>query len=175
LLSAIVLLRFATFAPLRINPARPPIEVLGTILLFSGRFSGRKGGDPVAVQLVSDEVHVVTGEPWRHWFDDRSWDRILDLALSYGFVGARMEPGTYVDEVKAGQLADALEKALPDIPDHDSARGRTEWIGDYHLPTTDVSSTEWFSGPAKIYYEEFIRHCRAGGFRVEYDASRPGI
>ena len=54
-------------------------------------------------------------------------------------------------------------------------RGRTEWIGDYHLPTADVSSTEWFSGPAKTYYEEFIRHCRAGGFRVEFDASRPGV
>jgi hypothetical protein len=144
-------------------------------LLFSGRFFGRKGGDPVAVQLVSDEVHVVTGEPWRHWFDDRSWGRILDLARAYGFNEARMEPGTYVDGAKAGRLADALEKALPDIPDHDAVRGRTEWIGDYHLPTADVPSTEWFSGPAKTYYEEFVRHCRAGGFRVEYDASRPGV
>ena len=34
----------------------------------------------MAVQLVSDEVHVGTGEPWRHWFDDRSWGRILELA-----------------------------------------------------------------------------------------------
>jgi hypothetical protein len=22
-----------------------------------------------------DEAHVATGEPWRHWLDDRSWDR----------------------------------------------------------------------------------------------------
>ena len=86
-----------------------------------------------------------------------------------------MEPGDYVDEEKALRLAGALEKALPDIPDHDAVRGRTEWIGGYHLPRSDVSSTEWFSGPAKTYYEEFIRHCRAGGFRVEYDASRPGV
>lgn len=105
----------------------------------------------MAVQLVSDEVHVVTGEPRRHGFDDRSWDRILDLAVSYGFVVARIESGTYVDEVKASQLADALEKALPDMLDHDTIWDQTEWIGDYHLPTTDVLSTEWFSGPAKTY------------------------
>jgi hypothetical protein len=129
----------------------------------------------MAVQLVSDEVHVVTGEPWRHWFDDRSWSRILDLARVYGFEEARMEPGDYVDEGKAARLADALERALPDIPDHDAVRGRTERIGDYHLPTTDVASTEWFSGPAKTYYKELIRHCRAGGFTVEHDASRPGV
>ena len=129
----------------------------------------------MAVQLVSDEVHVVTGEPWRHWFDDRSWGRILELARAYGFEEARMEPGDYVDERKAAGLADALEKALPEIPDDDAVRGRTEWSGDYHLPTMDVASTEWFSGPAKPYYLEFIRHCRAGGFRVEYDASRPGV
>jgi hypothetical protein len=129
----------------------------------------------VAVQLVSDEVHVVTGEPWRHWFDDRSWGRILDLAHAYGFREARMESGAYVDERKAGRLADALERALPDIPDHDAVRGRTEWIGDYHLPTTDVGPTEWFSGPAKTYYRDFIRHCRAGGFRIEFDDSQPGI
>ena len=129
----------------------------------------------MAVQLVSDEVHVATGEPWRHWFDDRSWGRILYLARAYGFDEARMDPGDYVDEERAARLAGALEKALPDIPEHDAVRDRTEWIGDYHLPTQHVAPTEWFSGPAKIYYKEFIRHCRAGGFRVEYDASRPGV
>jgi hypothetical protein len=29
----------------------------------------------MSAQLVSDEAHVATGGPWRHWFDDRSWDR----------------------------------------------------------------------------------------------------
>ncbi len=53
--------------------------------------------------------------------------------------------------MKASQLADALEKALPDMLDHDTIWDQTEWIGDYHLPTTDVLSTEWFSGPAKTY------------------------
>ena len=129
----------------------------------------------MAVQLVSDEVHVATGEPWRHWFDDRSWERILYLARAYGSDEARMDPGDYVDEESAARLAGALEKALPDIPEHDAVRDRTEWIGDYHLPTPEVAPTDWFSGPAKIYYKEFIRHCRAGGFRVEYDASRPGV
>jgi hypothetical protein len=129
----------------------------------------------MAVQLVSDEVHVATGEPWRHWFDDRSWDRIRDLARAYGWEEAAMEPGDYVDEVAAARLADALEKALTDIRDYDAVRGRTEWIGDYHVPTPDVTSAEWFSGAAKIYYKEFIRHCRAGGFRVEHDDSRPGV
>jgi hypothetical protein len=28
----------------------------------------------MSVQLVSDEAHVATGEPWCHWFHDRSWD-----------------------------------------------------------------------------------------------------
>jgi sugar phosphate isomerase/epimerase len=129
----------------------------------------------MAVQLVSDEVHVATGEPWRHWFDDRSWDRIRELARAYGFEEVEMEPGDYVDQETAARLAGALEKSLADIPDHDAVGGRTEWIGDYHLPTADVTPTEWFSGAAKIYYKEFIRHCRAGGFTVEYDASRPGV
>ena len=118
---------------------------------------------------------MVTGEPWRHWFDDRSWDRIRELARAYGWEGAAMEPGDYVNEEEAARLANALEEALPDIPDHDAVKGRTEWIGDYHVPTANVTSTEWFSGAAKIYYKEFIRHCRAGGFRVEYDGSRLGV
>jgi len=129
----------------------------------------------MAVQLVSDEAHVATGEPWRHWFDDRSWDRIRELARAYGWKGATIEPGDYVTEEEAASLADALEEALPDIPDDDAVGGRTEWIGDYHLPTAGVTPTGWFSGAAKIYYKEFIRHCRAGGFTVEYDASRSGV
>jgi hypothetical protein len=129
----------------------------------------------MAVQLVSDETHVVTGEPWRHWFDDRSWERVRELARAHGFGETRMEPGDYVGEEEAIRLAQALEKAMAAIPDHDAVRGRTEWIGDYHLPTADVTPAEWFSGPAKTYYKEFIRHCRAGGFKVEYDASRPGV
>ena len=129
----------------------------------------------MAVELVSDEVHVATGEPWRHWFDDRSWDRIRELARAYGWKGATIEPGDYVTEEEAASLAAALEEALPDIPEDDAVGGRTEWIGDYHLPAADVTLTEWFSGAAKIYYKEFIRHCRAGGFRVEYDGSRPGV
>jgi hypothetical protein len=129
----------------------------------------------VAVQLVSDEIHVVKREPWRRWLDDRSWDRVRKLARAYGWEGAALEPGDYVNEEEAARLAEALEEALPDIPDHDAVAGRTEWIGDYHVPTAEVTPTEWFSGAAKIYYKEFIRHCRAGGFRVEYDGSRPGV
>ena len=129
----------------------------------------------MAVQLVSDEAHVATGEPWCHWFDDRSWNRIRELARAYGWKGTTIEPGDYVSEEEAASLADALEEALPDIPDDDAVGGRTEWIGDYHLPTAGVTPTEWFSGAAKIYYKEFIRHCRAGGFTVEYDASRSGV
>jgi hypothetical protein len=129
----------------------------------------------MAVQLVSDEAHVATGEPWRHWFDDRSWDRIRELARAYGWKGATIEPGDYVNEEEAASLTDTLEEALPDIPDEDAVGVRTEWIGDYHLPTAGVTPTEWFSGAAKIYYKEFIRHCRAGGFTVEYDASRSGV
>ena len=105
----------------------------------------------MAVQLVSDEAHVTTGEPWRHWFDDRSWDRVRELARAYGWDEAAMEPGDYVDEEETARLADALEKALPDIPDEDAVMGRTEWIGDYHLPTLEVTPTEWFSGATKIY------------------------
>jgi hypothetical protein len=129
----------------------------------------------MAVQLVSDEAHVATGEPWCHWFDDRSWDRIRELARACGWKGTTIEPGDYVSEEEAASLADALEEALPDIPEDDAVGGRTEWIGNYHLPTLDVTPTEWFSGAAKIYYKEFIRHCRAGGFTVEYDGSIPRV
>src|SRR5215203_2723728 len=84
----------------------------------------------MAVQLVSDEVHVATGESWRHWFDDRSWDRIRELARAYGWKGATIEPGDYINEEEAASLADSLEEALPDIPDEDAVGGRTERSGE---------------------------------------------
>jgi hypothetical protein len=52
----------------------------------------------MAVQLVSDEVHVTTGEPWRRWLDDGTRKRIREVDHACGWEAAAMEPGDYVNE-----------------------------------------------------------------------------
>jgi hypothetical protein len=47
----------------------------------------------MAVQLVSDEVHVTTGEPWRRWLDDGTRKRIREVDHACGWEAAAMEPG----------------------------------------------------------------------------------
>ena len=82
----------------------------------------------------------------------------------------------------------ALERALPDLPDHDALRPKCEevelpeemiqayrlvgWIGPNQttmvlLPADAcVTPFELFSGPWKLELKEFIAFCRQGGFRI---------
>jgi hypothetical protein len=77
--------------------------------------------------------------------------------------------GQVVGAEDAAALADALEAALPHVPDHDAlaryknADGMIE-IAPRHPPAPDAA---WFSTPAgKANVAAFIRFCREGAFRI---------
>jgi hypothetical protein len=67
-------------------------------------------------------------------------------------------------------LADALERALPDVPEHDALAGKAFVHPD--LPgvrlvdaTTPVNPYEWFGGKKELL-RDFIAFCRQGGFEI---------
>jgi hypothetical protein len=125
------------------------------------------------------------------WFPNHGWRAVLDLAHDYGgWVPAGTqapqfddEPpwhdwsGTYfsndrqlVTAEDARNLADALERALSDVP-----REKT-WVTkvlrtvdgrEFEGMPDDLNPLEHFSGPdGRRYLEEFIRFCRAGEFVI---------
>lgn len=62
----------------------------------------------------------------------------------------------------AANLADALDEALDDLPDHDALTHKVP-LGLHD----NVNQFEWFSGPhGKQYVKEFVEFCREGGFLV---------
>jgi hypothetical protein len=136
-----------------------------------------------------------------HW-SSKSWLNLLELARRYGWSPAGTKPdmdyekkrnpdwndsewdGSYfwgryqiVTEEDALNLAEALEKALPDIP----REGPTHKlrIATYDQPEGDpitgrglkpgetLNILEWFSGSPKERIAAFIRFLRAGAFRIE--------
>jgi hypothetical protein len=62
----------------------------------------------MVVQLVSDEVHVTTGEPWRRWLDDGTRKRIREVDHACGWEAAAMEPGDLRKRGGVCRLAGAL-------------------------------------------------------------------
>jgi len=78
--------------------------------------------------------------------------------------------GFRVTPEDARALADALERALPDVPDHD-AMGHKTFCHDA-LPgvrlvdaTTPVNPYEWFGGKKELL-QDMIDFCRQGGFEI---------
>jgi hypothetical protein len=79
--------------------------------------------------------------------------------------------GNRVTAEDAAALADALERALPDLPQHDALGHKS-----FEHPSepgvrlirsdTPVNPFEWFSGKNKKRVEEFIAYCRKGGFEI---------
>lgn len=139
-------------------------------------------------------------------FNWTNWRRVLELAYRYGWVPAGTEldhfgkvdeelaeqyrhpyedwDGTYfgnsfqwVTAEDAANIAQALERALEDIPDEDTvselaARLSFELEGagvrsiDKELEKR-ISVLDWFSGEeGKQFLREFIAFCRVGGFRI---------
>jgi hypothetical protein len=85
--------------------------------------------------------------------------------------GYFVNDGQRVSAEDARNLADALERALPDIPDHDALIHKTfEHPGSPGMRLlaldTPASPYEWFSGDKKRYVREFIAYCRQGGFEI---------
>jgi hypothetical protein len=89
----------------------------------------------------------------------------------------------WVTEEDAANIADALQRALDDIPDFDTDEKRVEY-GPGELPTSPIERSlveqgflinvpnaslkpvEYFGGGAKQRVRYFIRFCRAGEFFV---------
>ena len=80
--------------------------------------------------------------------------------------------GYRVSPEDAQSLANALERALPDVPGHDALEHKT--FEDERLPGirlisvgTPVDAVEWFSDRKnKQLLKSFIRYCRQGGFEI---------
>jgi hypothetical protein len=146
-------------------------------------------------------------------FNNTSWCKMLELAYEYGWKPAGTEPGQWfnsetgevdeqmspdpdewdgnyftndfqwVTDEDAAHIADALERALDDIPDFDTDE---KWVnyGPTNVPTSPVerslveqglavsgpngllSPLEYFSGEAKQRVRDFIAYCRAGAFFI---------
>jgi hypothetical protein len=85
--------------------------------------------------------------------------------------GYFVNDGQRVTAEDVGALADALERALPDIPDHDAMAHKTfehpSEPGVRLVPIdTPTSPYEWFSGDKKGLVRQFIAYCRRGGFEI---------
>ena len=137
----------------------------------------------------------VSGTCGEFAFAARSWTLLLALAARYGWQPAGTLPpdpeyfndydgdpvdwdghyfpanGQEMTADDAHRLADALERALADLPDHDAlsdkviadrpARddGLHLWSREV-LSDVSVSPVEEFSGPNKARLRDFIVHCR---------------
>jgi hypothetical protein len=118
-------------------------------------------------------------------YNNTSWGHLLRLASTYGWEPAGTRPpkrcrtwdGNYVTNdgqrvtaADARRLADALEKALPDLPDHDALEHKKKRVGqseEFGIPwQTPTNPFEWFSGAGKERLRTFIAYCRAGGFTI---------
>lgn len=123
------------------------------------------------------------------WWEQWRWPKLLRLAEAHSwrpqgtsqppeeqadYPGGRWD-GNYLSNdcqtvaaEDAAALADALERALPHVPDHDA-------LARYALPSGGIEITpnhppapdaDWFSGGNKPLLREFIEFCRRAAFRI---------
>jgi hypothetical protein len=79
--------------------------------------------------------------------------------------------GFRVTTEDARALANALERSLPDVPNHDALKHKAVTIagapGERFLPVdTPVNAFEWFGGQNKRHLLDFIAFCRQGEFII---------
>ncbi len=105
-------------------------------------------------------------------FNFQTWQRIIALARNYGWQPGITKPDYYLtigrimNEADAFGLAAALERVLPDIPDHQAIATATESspaISELRRVSQGITMLEWFSGETKRNLENFIIFCRTGG------------
>lgn len=123
------------------------------------------------------------------------WEALLDLAEQYGWVAEGTKPsvlmrenwgqhkcskwdgGYHTNEYQritdkdAENIADALERALPIIPDEKSDKYELRAVGKEAIEV--ISSEEWENlscaekfGGQKDYIKEFIAYLRVGGCEI---------
>jgi hypothetical protein len=117
-----------------------------------------------------------------------SWHKLLGIAERYGGRPAGTVPAAAGDHVPGGtwdggyttndfqtvtaedavQLAAALERALPDIPEEDVPDPhRTALVEIAIAPDEPAADLDWFSGPgSREHIRAFIQFCRAGPFSI---------
>jgi len=150
------------------------------------------------MEFIAQSAQAKTRGVSRNW---SAWGHLYDLAIHGGWEpqgtqhfgydevgfplqGETCSPdwcGTYfsndgqvVTADDARNLADALECALPDVPDHDALEHKLEksispsgvpMIG--ISPETPINAFEYFSGDGKNLVKEFIKFAReSGGFQI---------
>jgi hypothetical protein len=79
--------------------------------------------------------------------------------------------GFRVTTEDARALANALERSLPDVPNHEAAAHKTVELpglpGERFVTlATPIDSFEWFNGQNKGYLLDFIAFCRQGEFKI---------
>jgi hypothetical protein len=99
-------------------------------------------------------------------------DRVRRLAHTYD--GPVLTPATrQLSAETARQLADALARALPDIPDHDATAPKRVYFAEpvgpfaWDVPWEMLSDAEFFSGERKAELRECIALCRTGAVVLE--------
>lgn len=124
------------------------------------------------------DLYNVHGDYYR--FSSVAWTHVLALAEQYGWkpTGTRRgnpqvpegdwdgnytsNSGQLVTEADARALADALERALPDIP----GRADTREAVVPGASTITLHPLEFFRSAGKAKVTGFIDYCRKGGFRI---------
>ncbi len=79
--------------------------------------------------------------------------------------------GFRVTAADAQRLAEALERALPDLSEQDALHDKACTIPSepgvkFIRLDTPVNAFEWFSGQNKAHLRQFIAFCRQGGFEI---------
>jgi len=131
----------------------------------------------------------LSGEGGYYRFSNVGWGKVWELARQYGWEPTAdwdsyiLNAYQTVDSEDAALLADALERALPDIPDFDTDEKLREYapgdpptdpvmqllveaVGAGIGPNDSLSPVEFFSGEAKEKVQDFIAYCRAGAFTI---------
>lgn len=137
----------------------------------------------MAIQLSNGTSHA----GWQQWL----WPKLLRLAQAHGwkplgtsqppgeeayFPGGRWDSSNYttndgqiVSAADAMALADALERALPHVPDHDALEKYRQADGGIQIAPSAPTApdADWFSGAeAKAAVGKFIQFCREGSFHI---------
>lgn len=137
----------------------------------------------ISLERRGNDSLAVTGDDCRH---------LIELAGLYGWRDPEVArafwcPSDGVEDdintvgaEQAGRLADFLDQALDNIPDHDARRHKLRgcaWAGPNAAergwleedPRRPLSPLERFSGDEKEFVRQVAAFCRGGAFRVIFE------